>query len=227
MAKIFWALVFLFSPLAADTVYCIHGFMRAPSCMNKMARQFEEEGYASVKWGYPSKEKYIQEHAADLVKSLQETAAKKPGEPIHFVTHSLGGLIVRSAHNHPDCPEEAKQGRAVLLVPPNQGTQFGQFLGKSKPMRKMLGDRAGKQLMFCDHFDFLGEFARGKQVLIISGTYGWNPVVEGKNDGKVGVKESCLNTPHQHVTHFSGHSWIMYSDGVIDTAKRFVALGEL
>ena len=193
--------------------------------MKKMARSFEKEGYQAIRWGYPSKGKFIHEHTEDLVQDLKKTAEKHPGEPIHFVTHSLGGIIVRAVHNHPECPDEAKMGRAVLLVPPNQGSSFGRFLGKSKPMRKLLGDRAGKQLMFCDNFDFIGQFPEEKQVLVISGTCGWNPIPGEKNDGKVGVKESCLKTPHKHMTHFSGHSWIMYSDTVISCSKRFISFG--
>lgn len=216
-------LCFSFSLSAQETVYCLHGFMRSPSCMKKMAKSFEQDGYDTACWGYPSKQKYIQEFAQDLVQDLKKTAEKHPGEPIHFVTHSLGGIIVRAAHNHPECPEEAKMGRAVLLVPPNQGSRFGQFLGKSKPLRKFLGDRAGKQLLFCDNFDFIGEFPKEKEVLVISGTFGWNPIPGEKNDGKVGVKESCLNTPHKHMTHFSGHSWIMYSDTVINCSKFFIS----
>ncbi|MDN3506405.1 MAG: hypothetical protein P0S96_04170 [Simkaniaceae bacterium] len=196
--------------------------MRSPSCMTKMASAFDKEGYETVRWGYPSKQKYIHELADDLVQDLKKTAKERPGEPIHFVTHSLGGIIVRAAHNHPECPEEAKTGRAVLLVPPNQGSSFGRFLGKIKPMRKFLGDRAGQQLLNCQNFDFIGEFPKEKEVLVISGTYGWNPIPRERNDGKVGVKESCLNTPHKHMTHRSGHSWIMYSDTVINCSKLFI-----
>ena len=98
---------------SAETVYCIHGFLRKPSSMQKMAAVFKKEGYEVNDLGYPSREKSIQEHAEDLVVALQKTAEENPGELIHFVTHSLGGIILRAALNHPDCPEEAKKGRAV------------------------------------------------------------------------------------------------------------------
>ena len=89
-------------------------------------------------------------------------------------------------------------------------------------MRKLLGPKAGQELLFNENFDHVGQFPETNEVLIISGTFGFNPFSKGKNDGKVGVKESCLETSHKHITHFSGHSWIMYSDTVIHNAKRFI-----
>jgi triacylglycerol esterase/lipase EstA (alpha/beta hydrolase family) len=218
--KIFALFAFLLplSLVSQESVYCIHGFMRKPSSMQKMAKVFENEGYAVHNWGYPSREKTIEEHAEDLVIDLKATACRLPEEPIHFVTHSMGGIIVRAALNHPECPMEAKRGRAVLLAPPNQGSQFGRSLGKVPLFHKWMGNKAGKQLLTSKDFNYLGPFPETVKVLVISGTFGWNPLASEKNDGKVGFKEACLSTPHRHMSHFSGHSWIMYSDTVVYNA---------
>ncbi|NGX37093.1 MAG: hypothetical protein K1000chlam2_00243 [Chlamydiae bacterium] len=221
--SLIFILFFQCAVFSSETVFCLHGFMRKPASMKKIATAFKSDGYAVENWGYPSRDKTIQEHAQALVKDLNKIAKKNPGEPIHFVTHSLGGIIVRCALNHPDCPEEAKIGKAVLLAPPNQGAEFGRFLGHVAPARKALGVKAGRQILYSENFDYVGQFPETKEVLVISGTFGWNPLAKGKNDGKVGVEESCLSTPHKHMTHFSGHSWIMYSDTVIYNAVRFVA----
>ncbi|MBS0629169.1 MAG: alpha/beta fold hydrolase [Verrucomicrobia bacterium] len=207
---------------ATESVYCLHGFMRSPDSMQPMANAFRREGYEAWSWCYPSKDRTIQEHADNLVLDLRATADCHPGEPIHFVTHSLGGIIVRAALNHPDCPEEAKKGKAVLLAPPNQGSQFGRALDHVKPVKKLLGENAGRELLTKENFDYVGQFPQSKKVLIISGTFGWNPLIPERNDGKVGVKESCLETSHDHVKVFAGHSWIMYSDSVIDQAVDFI-----
>ena len=61
------------------------------------------------------------------------------------------------------------------------------------------------------------------EVLVISGTFGWNPFVGELNDGLVGVKESRLKTPHQQMIVFSGHAWIMYSDTIINYAVNFIS----
>lgn len=222
MKVLLFVLIFPIVCYAGESVYCLHGFLRSCNSMKKISTAFEQKGYNVVNWGYPSREKTIEEHAEDLVENLVKTAAVNPNEPIHFVTHSLGGIITRAALNHPKCPEEAKMGRAVLIAPPNQGSKFGNFLNYFGPIRKIVGPKAGAQVLLIEDFSYIGEFPATCEVLIISGTFGWNPISRGKNDGKVGVTESCLNTPHEHKTHFSGHSWIMYSDCVIRCAGDFI-----
>jgi len=109
-------------------------------------------------WAHNGKQSSIEDHAvrlADftqpvcgslssqetLVKDLRQIAAKNPNTPIHFCAHSLGGVILRAALNHPHCPPEATKGRAVLVASPQQGSSFASwasryffgnfFLGKS------------------------------------------------------------------------------------------------
>ncbi len=191
--------------------------------MNNIAKAFSKADYETYSWGYPSRKCTIEEHADHLVAALNTTAKKHPDESIHFVTHSLGGIILRCALNHPNCPEEAKKGRAVLLSPPNKGSSFGRFLNKIGPIRTLVGPKAGKQILTQKNFDHLGSFPEKMYVLIISGTFGWNPLIGEKNDGKVGISESCLSTAHQHITTFSGHSWIMFSSPVIYDALKFIS----
>jgi len=207
---------------AEETVFCLHGFMRTSRCMKKMGGAFRNEGYETNLWGYPSRDKYIEEHAKQLVIDLNKTASEHPGESIHFVTHSLGGIILRAALNLEGCPNEAKIGRAVLLSPPNQGSCFAKSLGKSIVMRKVLGDKAGKQLYVSENFEHLGQFPKTMKVQIISGTLGYNPFISEPNDGKVGVSEACLSTEHSHITFSCGHSWIMQSRKVINSSVSFI-----
>ena len=114
----------------AKQVVTLHGFLRSAWMMNKVAKTLREDGYEVHNWDYKSRRKRIDEHAVDLVSHLNEIAKGEPNVPIDFVTHSLGGIIVRAALNHPDCPNEAKVGKAVLMGPPNQGAQFGKSVGK-------------------------------------------------------------------------------------------------
>ena len=206
-----------------ESIYFIHGFMRSASSMKKMAKAFQKQDYETYLWNYPSSSQTIEEHSQLLVEELQKCAQHHKGEPIHFVTHSLGGIILRAALNHPDCPEEAKIGRAVLLAPPNQGSRFARFLNRFKLMRKILGRKSGYQLLTTDTFDHLGQFPEKLDVLIISGTFGWNPIVKEKNDGKVGLSETILTTPHRQITVPCGHSWIMCSSNVIKHSLDFVS----
>lgn len=207
---------------AKEAVYFLHGIMMSSSSMSKASRTFAEKGYETHLWGYPSRSKTIEEHANDLVTDLQITAKKSPGVPIHFMTHSMGGIMLRAAINHPECPIEAKIGKASLLSPPNKGSCLGRFFKNLKPLHTIIGDKAGKQLLVNTDFDHIGSFPSSMQILVISGTFGWNPIIPEKNDGIVGISESCLPTPHEHITVFSSHPWITLSKDAIFHSVAFI-----
>ena len=204
----------------------VHGFMRGKGNMAAIESSLKKEGFETTNWTYPSKKETIEEHGKNLVQELLYIAKESPGEPIHFASHSMGGLVIRSALNHPNCPNEAKIGRAVLVAPPNRGSAFARSLGKSFLFKSFFGDKAGNQLRTTesDGFDYLGQFPSTVQVLIISGTAGINPLLNEDNDGKVAVSETCLNTPHYHQNCKAGHSWICYSPKVIRITKEFLTI---
>ncbi|MGA8164885.1 MAG: alpha/beta hydrolase [Waddliaceae bacterium] len=217
----------VFHPKPAGTVVLVHGFLRSSMNMYAFSHSFKKEGWNVVNWSYPSRRKLIEEHADDLVSRLKIIANCHPNEPISFVTHSMGALVLRCALNHSECPDEAKIGRAVLIAPPNRGSSFARSLHRYKPMRWLLGEKSGHQLMTTspDGFDRMGNFPGDMPVLVISGTAGWNPAIGGVNDGKVGLQETCLQTPHYHASSYAGHSWICLVPSVVKKAKKFLSSG--
>jgi len=201
----------------------IHGFMRDKSNMSLFEKEFKKEGWLVYLWSYPSQLRTIEEHGQSLVR-LFEYILQKHSEPkIHFVTHSLGGLVLRSALNEASCPDNIKHGKACLIAPPNQGAAYGRFLNLFPPIKEMAGEYAGKQLLTTPKggFESLGQFPDSMQVKVIAGTCGCNPVFLEKNDGKVGVSETRLSTPHEFCTVFAGHSWISHSPVVVEIVKEF------
>lgn len=204
------------------TVYCLHGFLRSSWSMEAIATDLKIRKFRVTNWDYPSRSRTIDEHAEALLFHLKNTAKNFPGEPIHFVTHSMGGLVVRRTVNLPGCPVEAREGKAVLIAPPNRGSTFAHMLAEKKPMRMILGTQAGRELMEMDNFDHLGQFPPEMDVLVIAGKFGWNPMVPGKNDGKVTVAETKLSTPHKHIVINAGHSWISYAPRTIKETHRFL-----
>jgi hypothetical protein len=195
--------------------------------MLPLANEVRDEGMHVYLWDYPSRVKTIEEHAACLVEVLNAIVKKNPAEPIHFVTHSLGGIIVRAALNHPDCPEEAKIGRAVLLAPPNRGAALARKLHGCPMMRWIFGKKAGRQLMTYSPEDMqnIGSFPSTMDVLVVAGDQGsritrvW---IEEPNDGKVTIEETRLNSVHTHKIIHASHSWIMTSRESIGLTKNFL-----
>jgi hypothetical protein len=197
--------------------------------MIPMANTLRNEGLQVYLWDYPSRKKNIEEHATNLVEVLNVIASREPGKPIHFVTHSLGGIIVRTAVNHADCPREAKIGKAILLAPPNKGAILARNLKGCPIISWVFGKKAGSQLLNYteEEMSDLGDFPSSMKVLVVAGTRGnslsscW---VQEPNDGKVTVEETKLSCPHIHKTLHVSHSWIMTSRESIELTKNFLFL---
>jgi pimeloyl-ACP methyl ester carboxylesterase len=216
--------IFAQTPLKADSVVCIHGFIRSYRSMIPMGNALEKEGLNVYLWDYQSRSLTIEEHAANLVQVLKAIAVERPGESIHFVTHSLGGVITKTALNHPECPYEAKKGRAVLLAPPMQGSSMARAVSHITPVRWVFGEKAGQQLMTFDNKDMsaLGAFPPTVDVLVISGKKGRQIFFNEQNDGKVSIEETRLDTSHEHRVIHASHSWIMTSRESIQMTKAFL-----
>jgi pimeloyl-ACP methyl ester carboxylesterase len=201
---------------------CIHGFLAKSMNMYFMKKNFKKNNWDVINWDYNGRAKNIEEHAKDLVKSLQDCAEKKPNEPINFIAHSMGGLVLRAVLNDPACPIEAKLGKVVLLAPPNKGSLVGRYLNKYLFCRKIAKDKAGSQLMEKESFEYLGPFPHPKErILVISGNLSFNPLFHKPNDGLVSVDETFLDTPHEHIIIPRGHITMVFSKKVFCLAKDF------
>ena len=207
-----------------ETVVFIHGFMRTQRSMSKIAKTFEKEGFTTYRFWYKGKEGYIEDHAQKLVQELNVLVARYPENKIHFVTHSLGGLILRKAINDPNCPPHALMGRIVMLAPPNQGSSLARKLYQYGWFRQLVGNKAGKQLAVITKKDILklGAFPKKTPILVIAGMKGLNPLLEGTSDGKVTVKETYLPEKHVHRVIEEGHAFIMTNSQAIELSKNFI-----
>lgn len=193
--------------------------------MKALEISLKREGYDVINWHYHSKDKTIEEHAEELVDYLEDLACRHPGDKISLITHSLGGIIARVVVNHPRCPNEVHEGKAILIAPPNRGSELARRLGKIGLVKQWLGEKAGAQLIQTqrDGFDHFGEFPMSMPVLVIAGTLGVNPMLNGPHDGKVLVEETYLKREHERFEVKAGHSWITYHPKVIAKAKEFMS----
>lgn len=227
MIKYLLALLLLTQTVKGEeTVVCIHGFFRSFRSMAPVAKIIRKAGFRPFLWDYPSRRKTIEEHTEDLVTVLRAIADQNPSKPIHFVTHSLGGIIVRKAVSHPDCPQEAKLGKAILLAPPNRGSIFGRSLQKYTPVRWIVGNKTGQELITYSEEDMslLGTFPDTMAVMVIAGTKK-RPFFKTAepSDGTVTVEETRLSTPHTHAIINTGHTWIMSNSKTLALIKEFLA----
>src|ERR1044072_7055038 len=103
----------------SDSVVVLHGLARTPDSMSRMTRALEIVGYHVCNVSYPSRNHSIEVLASDFVAPSVRACRSNATDIVHFVTHSLGGIIVRQlAQSEADI----KIGRVVMLSPPNHGS---------------------------------------------------------------------------------------------------------
>ena len=124
-----------------EAVVLLHGLVSHRLGMSPLATRLEDRGYRTENWGYFSFFDSIPKHAERLQPLLRELESDDSVDRIHFVTHSMGGIIVRAALV---TFESDKLGRFVMLAPPNRGSHVARILsritGPTWPSLRQLSD---------------------------------------------------------------------------------------
>lgn len=207
-----------------DTVVLVHGMGRTRSSMMELERHLRREGFRVINFGYRSTRQPVEASALELQQTLERDAHGRNGR-VHFVTHSLGGIIVRA------CLKEHRPGnlgRVVMLSPPNQGSEVADKL-RNNLLYKWATGPAGQQLgTTLDSVpNQLGpvDFTVG----VIAGSRSLNPLfstwIDGPSDGKVGVARSQVEGMADFLVVPRSHTYIMRSPRVIAQVARFLREG--
>jgi len=212
-------------PADADTVILVHGLGRTPASMLVLQSRLAGEGYCVVNFGYPSRSESL-EALTDSLRNAVHECCPKAGEKVHFVTHSMGGVLVRSYLAESSEPFE---GRVVMLSPPSQGSEIVDAYADSPLLRSMLGPSGVR--LGTDSSGIASDLGRVDFSLgIITGDRSINPIgswlIPGPDDGKVSVARARLEGAADFIVVHATHTFIMNRSDVAEQVAHFLANGK-
>ena len=211
-------------PGTGECVVLLHGLARTSLSMELMAWSLEDRGYRIANVDYPSRDYRIEELAPIAIEAgLGE--CRGSDDAVHFVTHSLGGILVRQYFSENDLEN---LGRVVMLAPPNQGSgavdemqNFPGFDWLNGPAGYQLGKGADSVPLKLGPPDF--EFG------VIAGDRTIDPVtsavLENPDDGRVSVSDTYLDGMKDFRLVGASHAFIMQKREVMRLVRNFLEHG--
>jgi len=208
--------------MSGQAVILLHGIIRSSKSMSRMQKRLTESGFVTVPFDYPSTQVNLDQCSAYLNRVVKSLDGVKQ---ISFVTHSMGGLVVRNwLRDHSD----PRVQRLVMIGTPNKGAEMADKLQDWKAYRLILGP-AGQQLISgkagaisrlpIPKFEF-AVIAGGK------GTpEGYNLLIPGDDDGTVAINSARLEGASDFISFPVLHSFLPLNAEVIDCADRFLRTG--
>lgn len=219
--------ILLLASLAhADTcVVLLHGLARSSRSMEPMAAYLAQHGYRPVNVDYPSTHHPIDTLADMAIARTLERLEPGACSRIDFVTHSMGGILVRK---HLSRHGVANLGRVVMLGPPNHGSEvvdnlkewalFGAING---PAGGELGTDSNATPVRLGGVDFeLGVIAGDRSINWIN-----SAMIEGPDDGKVSVESSRIEGMKDHIVMHVTHPLMMRDEDVMAQVLAFLRHG--
>ena len=207
----------------AHDVILLHGLWMQGIVMSPLASRLAGRGFRTHVFEYASRAKPIGIHAERLARFAREAAG---GGPVHFVGHSLGGLVVLAALAGSHAPATAG---VVLLGTPVRGCMAGRRLARAAPGRWMLGESVPLWKE--------GRIARwdpqshdGAPLGVVAGS---TPIglarvlgrLPGVNDGVVRLEETEVDGMAERIVLPVGHTELIFSARVAAQTAQFLRHG--
>jgi triacylglycerol lipase len=208
----------------AELVVLLHGLGRTGLSMWPLKHYLSLHGYDVAVLNYPSRTSAVPELAQQVAEQATSLLAGRD-QRVNFVTHSLGGILVRYIAADGLLPNI---GRVVMLCPPNQGSEIVDRLGDlslyqkaTGPAGLQLGTRRGSVPRSLGPVDF--------ELGIITGNKSINPLlsqmITGDDDGKVSVENAKVEGMADFLVVGRSHTFIMNSPDVLPQVVHFFKEG--
>jgi pimeloyl-ACP methyl ester carboxylesterase len=211
---------------ARSGVVLLHAIARTSRSMKAMEKALRASGFATLNLDYPSRKKTLDQLAADIHPPVAHFA-NRLGTELHFVGHSMGGLLARVylARHRPK-----RLGRVVMLGTPNQGSEVADALRNLALFRKFYGP-AGQQLTTSGDATLAALPAVDYCIGIIAGNRSIDPIsstflLPKPNDGKVSVARTKLAGMSGHIVVGASHPMLARKQAAIEQTIAFLRTGQ-
>lgn len=202
-------------------VVFVHGlFMNGAEFALLRRRLAAAHGFQAHRFSYPT----VRGSMAGTLEQLGKFVAAIDAERIHFVGHSLGGVVLCRYFERGNC---ARTGRVVLLGSPLVGSRSARAVARHAWLRRVVGPLVAEELL-----DDCAPrtWGCGHELGIVAGT---RPMGLGRffahfeedSDGTVAVSETKLPGHTAHVTLPVSHMGMLASAGVATQVGEFLARG--
>ncbi|MEX2353443.1 MAG: alpha/beta fold hydrolase [Gammaproteobacteria bacterium] len=204
--------------MSAETIVLVHGLWMNGLDMSLLAHRLRNQSYRTVRFSYQSVFSTPAQNAAEL-----QTFVNKLDDPVlHFVCHSLGGIVIR--HLFHDFPDQ-RPGRVVTLATPHKASYSACRLSAVLPGRVMLGKSVIDGLL-----GNIPSWGKTHMLGSIAGNLGLGlgrliPGLPLPNDGTVTVDETRLEGMTDHATVCASHLGILFSDEAARLSDHFIRHG--
>ena len=215
------------APVEGQCVVLLHGLGRSHRSMGRIESALRGAGFATANIDYPSESQSIEVSALQAVPQGLADCRAAGAHTIHFTTHSMGGLVLRYYLSGHEIPE---LGRAVMLGPPNQGSEVADVLAGTTIYDRVNGPAGGQLVTGPEGMparlgpvDFpLGIIAGTEQTAIDSVMA---TRIDGANDGKVGVERAKVQGMADFLVLPVNHTFMVNNDVVIGQTLHFLRHG--
>ena len=205
--------------MAEKNVVLVHGLWMPGIEMQLLDNRLARAGFKTFQFSYKSVRSSPYENTLELLKFINNINEGS----IHFVCHSLGGLIVRHLFN--EYPDQ-RPGRIVTLGTPHSASSAARKLSKILPGRILLGKSTDHGLL-----GSVPPWQSNNEIGVIAGTLrlGFGMIVPGiakPNDGSVTVQETMLENMTDHITLPVSHFGMLLSKRVAHQTIHFLHNGK-
>lgn len=209
---------------SGERVVLLHGLGRSGRAMGPLSRRVEAAGREVHVVSYASTSQPLDELADALDRELAACCAD---ERLHFVTHSMGGIVLRTWMARHESAA-ARIGRVVMLSPPNHGSELVDVLGRAGGLLGPSGRRLGTDPASApNHLNALGPV--DYELGVIAGTRSWSFltswILDGPDDGTVSVASARIPGMRDFLEHPASHTRLIYDREVARQVLHFLAWG--